>query len=31
MGSGILQVCSQPFPNEKGWQKVENNTIEVLE
>ncbi len=26
---GILQVCSQPLPNEINWTKIENNSIEV--
>ena len=24
-------VCSEPFPNEDGWEKIGNNTIKVLE
>lgn len=29
-GDSIL-VCSEPFPQETGWEKIENHTIEVIE
>lgn len=28
---GMLQVCSQPFPNEINWTKIENNSNEAYE
>ena len=29
--SGMLQVCSQPLPNEINWTKIKNTSIEVYE
>jgi len=28
--NGIFVICSEPYPNEDDWNKIENNTIKVF-